>query len=234
MSPSAPSKRLQRSPHPATVAQPKAAITGPLPRPPHPATVAQPRRLPHPATAAQPRPASGGQMARPPHPATVAPPSPARAGSSPSARIAQRADNAPPTFKAPKWRDILDTGYHDKKPIYIHYTSEDGYRAIINEKTISDKKRGEKREGSKPGIYVNPVTQKFNPENVEILLFLGNDRYAGNGNYVVIFSSDLPVDDLGPVTEGSWVREYKLYGEVVLTKNNLIYGGRNPFPDVFA
>src|SRR5262249_54127998 len=35
--------RVAAPPHPATVAQPRAAIGGAAPRPPHPATVAQPR-----------------------------------------------------------------------------------------------------------------------------------------------------------------------------------------------
>ncbi|WP_433936400.1 hypothetical protein AB3662_17115 [Sorangium cellulosum] len=74
-----------RAPHPATVAQPRAAIGGTAPRAPHPATVAQPRpaiggtgpKAPHPATVAQPGAAIGGIAPRAPHPATVAQPEPA-------------------------------------------------------------------------------------------------------------------------------------------------------------
>lgn len=202
-------------PHPATVAQPKLAFGGVAQRPPHPATVAQPKPAFRVAK-------------RPPHPAAVAQPKRARAP------FVQRMNDAPKSFKVGGWKDILDSGYHNDNPIYIHYTSEAGYRAITAEKTISDKKRGEKREGAKPGIYVNPSNQRFNPQNVETLLFLGNENYIGNGDYVVIFSSDLVLEDLGPVTKDSWVKECKLYGEVKLTQKNAIFGGPNPFPDVFG
>jgi hypothetical protein len=66
-----------RPPHPAAVAQKKAAPAKKV-RPPHPATVAQKKaapvkatRPPHPATVAQKK-AAPARPARPPHPATVA------------------------------------------------------------------------------------------------------------------------------------------------------------------
>ncbi|WP_437580597.1 hypothetical protein [Sorangium sp. So ce887] len=80
--------KSSRPPHPATVAQKKAAPAKSS-RPPHPATVAQkkaapakPARPPHPATVVQKK-AAPAKPARPPHPATVvqkkaAPAKPAR------------------------------------------------------------------------------------------------------------------------------------------------------------
>ncbi|WP_434047611.1 MULTISPECIES: hypothetical protein [Sorangium] len=72
----APAKK-ERPPHPATVAQKKAAPAK-KERPPHPATVAQKKaapakkeRPPHPATVAQKK-AAPAKKERPPHPATVA------------------------------------------------------------------------------------------------------------------------------------------------------------------
>lgn len=132
------------------------------------------------------------------------------------------------------WKDTLSKGVYNGKQVFIHYTSAKGIEAIQQELALSDKKRNEKREGSKPGIYVNPVTQQFNPENVEILLFLGNEKYVGCGDYVVIFSSDNSLEEVGLVTEKTWVKEYKLHGgDIKLTRENLIYMGKNPFPDVF-
>jgi len=119
-------------------------------------------------------------------------------------------------------------------PIFIHYTSKAGAQGILASKAITDKHRNEKRSGSKSGIYVNPPAQQFSPENAEILLFLGNDKYKGSADYAVIFAWDTKPEEIGPVTQGSWVKEFKIHGDIKLTKENILYIGPNPFPDVFS
>ncbi|MCX4243136.1 hypothetical protein [Paraliomyxa miuraensis] len=140
----------------------------------------------------------------------------------------------------PKWPDFTDThrkqlgkGTWRGKLIYIHYTDLAGLLAIFGARRITDARRGETRAGSKGGIYVNPPSQMFNPSNVETLLFLGNERYVGRGDYVVIFTADNEHSGWVPVTSESWVLEGTLSEDVVLTGANVLYMGPNPFPDVF-
>ncbi|SUD33270.1 type III effector protein, HopAC1 family [Pseudomonas fluorescens] len=131
------------------------------------------------------------------------------------------------------WQTLVDSGTYNGKPIYIHYTSKEGAEAIARERSINDLARGERRAGSKGGVYVNPPGQQFNSENVENLLFLGNERYVGSGDYMVIFSSDQAPTDLGPVTAGSPFVELKMPKEIRLTPSNFLYLGPNSFKDYF-
>ncbi|MFI7801361.1 dermonecrotic toxin [Pseudomonas sp. DD1] len=131
------------------------------------------------------------------------------------------------------WQSIVDSGTYNGKPVYIHYTSKAGAEAIARERSINDLARGERRAGSKGGVYVNPPGQQFNSENVENLLFLGNERYVGSGDYMVIFSSDQVPTDLGPVTAGSQFVELKMAKEIKLTPSNFLYLGPNNFKDYF-
>ena len=140
----------------------------------------------------------------------------------------------PPLVNHPDWQNILDSGEHNGQPVYIHYTSKAGAEAIAKEQSINDLARGERRAGSKGGVYVNPPGQQFNGDNVENLLFLGNERYKDSGNYRVIFSTDQPPTNLGPVTQGSPFVELKMQREIKLTASNLLYLGPNTFPDYFA
>lgn len=80
---------------------------------------------------------------------------------------------------------------------------------------------------------LTPPGQQFNSENVENLLFLGNERYVGSGDYMVIFSSDQVPTDLGPVTAGSQFVELKMAKEIKLTPSNFLYLGPNNFKDYF-
>ncbi|WP_314383699.1 dermonecrotic toxin domain-containing protein [Pseudomonas brenneri] len=131
------------------------------------------------------------------------------------------------------WQSIVDSGTYDGKPVYIHYTSKEGADAIARERSINDLARGERRAGSKGGVYVNPPGQQFNSENVESLLFLGNERYVGSGDYMVIFSSDQMPTNLGAVTAGSPFVELKMPKEVKLTPSNFLYLGPNNFKNYF-
>lgn len=140
----------------------------------------------------------------------------------------------PPLVNQPNWQNILDSGEHNGQPVYIHYTSKAGAEAIAKDHSINDLARGERRAGSKGGVYVNPPGQQFNADNVENLLFLGNERYTGSGDYMVIFSTDQPPTNLGPVTQGSPVVELKMPKEIKLAASNLLYLGPNTFPDYFA
>lgn len=133
------------------------------------------------------------------------------------------------------WQEILNSGFHQGQPVYVHYTSEAGLAAIRASGAISDVARGERRAGAQAGIYVNPPGQQFNPENAENLLFLGNERYIGSANHMVVFSSDQPVNNLGPVTAGSPVQEIRTTQSTIpLNAQNFLYGGVNSFPDWFG
>ncbi|WP_232964778.1 MULTISPECIES: hypothetical protein [Pseudomonas] len=132
------------------------------------------------------------------------------------------------------WQSVLDSGFHNGQPVYIHYTSKEGAEAIARAQGINDLTRNETRAGSKGGVYVNPPGQQLNSENVETLLFLGNERYAGRGEYKVIFSTDQVPRELGPVTAGSSIIELKMDKEIKLTPSNFLYLGPNKFPDYFG
>lgn len=132
------------------------------------------------------------------------------------------------------WQSITDSGMHNGQPVYIHYTDKAGAEAIAREHAITDSARGETRAGSKGGVYVNPPGQQFNAANVENLLFLGNERYVGRGDYMVIFSTDQVPQDLGAVTAGSPFVELKMPKEIKLTPSNFVYSGPNRFPDYFG
>lgn len=69
------------------------------------------------------------------------------------------------------WQTLLDSGVHNGKPGYIHYTSKAGAEAIAQERAISDAARGETRAGSKGGVYINTPGQQFNSENVATYCF---------------------------------------------------------------
>lgn len=139
-----------------------------------------------------------------------------------------------PLLNNPNWQSILDSGTYNGKPVYIHYTDKAGLEAITRQQRISDVLRNETRAGSKGGIYVNPPGQQFNGENVENLLFLGNERYVGRGDYMVIFSSDQVPQNLGPITSGSPFIEMKMPKDIILTPSNVLYMGPNKFPDYFG
>ncbi|WP_226476455.1 DUF6543 domain-containing protein [Pseudomonas sp. MWU16-30323] len=139
-----------------------------------------------------------------------------------------------PLVNHPDWQSAVDSGTHNGQPVYIHYTSKEGAEAIARGHSINDLTRGETRAGSKGGVYVNPPGQQFNGENVENLLFLGNERYVGRGDYMVIFSTDQVPQDLGSITAGSPFVELKMNKEIKLTESNLLYLGPNQFPDYFG
>lgn len=134
----------------------------------------------------------------------------------------------------PDWQSAVDSGTHNGQPVYIHYTSKEGAEAIAQGQGINDLARGETRAGSKGGVYVNPPGQQFNGENVENLLFLGNERYVGRGDYMVIFSTDQVPQDLGSITAGSPFVELKMNKEIKLNPSNFLYLGPNQFPDYFG
>ncbi len=155
--------------------------------------------------------------------------SPGRKGNIPSPAVAGR-----PLENHANWQAVVDSGFHNGQPVYIHYTSKEGAEAIARAQGINDLARNETRAGSKGGVYVNPPGQQLNSENVETLLFLGNERYAGRGEYKVIFSTDQVPRDLGPVTAGSSIVELKMDKEIKLTSSNFLYLGPNQFPDYFG
>lgn len=132
------------------------------------------------------------------------------------------------------WQSIVDSGFHNGQPVYIHYTSRAGSEAIAQQQSINDLARAERRAGSKGGVYVNPPGQQFNGENVENLLFLGNERYVGSGDYMVIFSTDQTPVNLGAVTTGSQFVELKMDKAIKLTPSNFLYLGPNKFPNYFG
>jgi len=147
---------------------------------------------------------------------------------------AQLAATNKPLVNHPDWQSAVDSGTHNGQPVYIHYTSKEGAEAIARGQNINDLSRGETRAGSKGGVYVNPPGQQFNGENVENLLFLGNERYVGRGDYKVIFSTDQVPQDLGSITAGSPFVELKMNKEIKLTESNFLYLGPNQFPDYFG
>ncbi|NVZ49774.1 hypothetical protein HX792_05445 [Pseudomonas sp. B6002] len=131
------------------------------------------------------------------------------------------------------WQSLLDSGTYNGQPVYIHYTDKAGAEAIAQGQSITDSTRGATRAGSKGGIYVNPPGQQFNSENVEDLLFLGNERYVGRGDYMVIFSTDQAPEELGAITAGSPFVELRMPKEIKLKPSNFLYLGPNKFPNYF-
>ncbi|WP_248730324.1 hypothetical protein [Pseudomonas sp. MWU13-2517] len=134
----------------------------------------------------------------------------------------------------PDWQSVVDSGTYNGQPVYIHYTSKEGAEAITRQLSINDASRETTRAGAKGGVYVNPPGQQFNGENVETLLFLGNKRYEGRGDYMVIFSTDQVPTNLGPVTAGSPFVELKFQKGIKLTPSNFVYAGPNTFANYFG
>lgn len=132
------------------------------------------------------------------------------------------------------WQSIVDSGMYNGQPVYIHYTDMAGAEAIARGQAINDAARGATREGSKGGVYVNPPGQQFNSENVEDLLFLGNERYVGRGDYMVIFSTEQVPQELGAITAGSPFVELKMPRDIKLKPSNFLYLGPNKFPNYFG
>ena len=125
--------------------------------------------------------------------------------------------------KEPELEAALDQG-----GIYLHFTDQAGLQAIQRAGKIEDHS-AKNRPGSKPGIYVAPGHQTFNPEEAHLNLFLGDEKYSRRGEYVIAVR--LPT---ASVTEGEALTEKSKYKEAKYTAGDIdlqsaIYKGPNPF-----
>lgn len=130
----------------------------------------------------------------------------------------------------------LNQGTVNGKNIYMHFSDENGIRNIVSAMSINDKRRNETRVGSAKGIYLTSLTHTLNPENVWVLLFLGNEIYKDRGSWVVAFGFT-PTAELKqqPVTQGSWAQELIYMGaSVTFSQADLVYSGPNPFVNIFS
>ncbi|PMW95483.1 hypothetical protein C1X59_26355 [Pseudomonas sp. FW215-R2] len=125
----------------------------------------------------------------------------------------------------------LNTGIFNGRPIYIHMTSLLGYTAINNASQISCAPNTARRgQAAKQGIYLNPSTQPFSPEEAHTLLFFDEPRYAQSATHCFIFAfRDAVVVEDFPISQYSWVREIIYRGDINFRDIDLLYRGPNQF-----
>ncbi|WP_338849700.1 hypothetical protein V8J88_11635 [Massilia sp. W12] len=137
-----------------------------------------------------------------------------------------------PGWKPTGGRDsLLDTrlnaGIWNGKPIYIHVTSAAGYAAINGAMRINAT-----RPGGKNGIYLNPVSQCFSPNDAFTLLFFENELYRDSASHCLVFAFNdhAHVED-NPISHGSWVREVIYRNDITFSDITILYRGPNIFED---
>ena len=130
--------------------------------------------------------------------------------------------------------DRLDRGLWNDKPIYIHFTSAAGYDGINLARTINATPKQDRRGGrARNGVYLNPSTQAFGPQDAFTLLFFDSEAYRLSALYAFVFAfhATVAVED-DAISSGSWVREI-IYrgGDIGFSDVDILYRGPNPFVD---
>lgn len=129
----------------------------------------------------------------------------------------------------------INNGLFNGETIYIHYTSEEGLKAIKEAKKISANPNRERRGiNAKTGVYLTFAKDAMNNDNAFSLLFLGQKKYESSAMYCIVFVFVFNCFILrelrsGPVTSGSYVEEVISPYDIPFTHINIIYDGNNPF-----
>jgi hypothetical protein len=131
----------------------------------------------------------------------------------------------------PRLDMYLNTGhFFGNRPIYIHYTSEAGFKAISASKSFSPKPNTDRRSTAKTGLYLVYVSQAFSRVAAHVNLFFEIDKYEHSADYCFVFSfrdgRSLPTQ---PISAGSPVHEIVYAGSINFHEIDLIYSGENKF-----
>jgi hypothetical protein len=133
--------------------------------------------------------------------------------------------------KIPNLDDLLNQGQFKGKPIYIHVTSNEGWQGIAKSGKINaTPKKARRGNSAKNGIYLNPCSQAFWPEDAWTLLFFCEQKYRDSADYCLVFSflNDIVIE-ANPISEASWVKEMIYWSNISLNDITLHYSGPNPF-----
>ena len=125
----------------------------------------------------------------------------------------------------------VNNGLFNGNPLYIHYTSKEGYDAILNSRYFraapNTARRGTRAKSS---VYLSQAKDAMNNEEAHLNLFLGEERYRNSATHSFIFSFREPqLLDPRPVTIGSHINEILYPNNIPFRKINLLYSGVNPF-----
>lgn len=124
----------------------------------------------------------------------------------------------------------LNVGTWNGQPIYIHFTSQQGYDAITANKLMLAAPHARRGRAAKYGIYLNPSTQTFDAVAAHTLLFFAEDRYRNSSTHCLVFAFRRPVSvEEQPLSDGSWVRECIYRQSIAYAEIDLLYTGTNPF-----
>lgn len=131
---------------------------------------------------------------------------------------------------------FLNKGIYNGQPIYIHFTSDEAFMSIGEQRKIASAPNADRRgQAAKVGIYLNPSTQCFSPSEAHTLLFFEEEKYRESANSMFVFAFKGPetVED-DKITSGSWVREIIYRGEIDFSVDGnatILYAGKNTFVD---
>ena len=125
----------------------------------------------------------------------------------------------------------VNNGLFNGNPLYIHYTSKEGYDAILNSRYFraapNTARRGTRAKSS---VYLSQAKDAMNNEEAHLNLFLGEERYRNSATHSFIFSFREPQFlDPRPVTIGSHINEILYPNNIPFRDINLLYSGVNPF-----
>ena len=125
----------------------------------------------------------------------------------------------------------VNNGLFNGNPLYIHYTSKEGYDAILNSRYFraapNTARRGTRAKSS---VYLSQAKDAMNNEEAHLNLFLGEERYRNSATHSFIFSFREPqLLDPRPVTIGSHINEILYPNNIPFRDINLLYSGVNPF-----
>jgi hypothetical protein len=132
--------------------------------------------------------------------------------------------------------DRLNRGLWNGKPIYIHFTSQGGHDAINNDRKMTATPNTTRRgQAAKYGIYLNPSTQTFSPDDAHTLLFFAEERYRDSSTHCFVFAfHDLVNVEQAPISHGSWVQEVIYRHDIAFSEIDILYRGPNRFGSLSA
>lgn len=125
----------------------------------------------------------------------------------------------------------LNNGLFNGRPIYIHYTSQSGYTAIMSQRYIAAKPDKDRRGNhAKAGVYLIAARDAMNRKMAHHTLFLGEDKYRDSATHCIVFAFNHPVLlEKNPVSSGSAVHEIIHRGNIPFHSVDVIYDGQNRF-----
>ena len=125
----------------------------------------------------------------------------------------------------------LNEGLFNGKTVYIHYTSEQGLKAIRKDGKISANPNRDRRgPNAKRGVYLTSAKDAMNQKKAHKLLFFCEEKYASSATHCIIFVFyDNRELTYAPITSGSSVTEVISWNDINFNQIDIIYYGKNCF-----